>query len=231
VDPVVVALPGGGLRMYYTWSGSEDDPAFSETPNEIRSAFSEDGTRWKREPGVRFHGPGMVDPDIVPLTDGGFRLYYTAATLVKPKDGTNEPGWVDVNVKSALSTDGLSFTSEPDIRLQHAGVSSTLQLPDGRTRMYFHTRADLHAGSFAPRPAARILSAISPDGLSFTLESGVRIDATPAPGRRFLGADSPSVMQQSDGSTWMLLSTVREPWFPVNALVGWWADHHPRDAP
>jgi hypothetical protein len=77
---------------------------------------------------------------------------------------------------SAISEDGLSWTLEPGKRLaldhplsnKMATAPAALPLPDGRIRLY-HGGVDMELGD------ARVLSAISSDGLTFTREDGIRV--------------------------------------------------------
>jgi hypothetical protein len=77
---------------------------------------------------------------------------------------------------SAISDDGLSWTLEPGKRLtldhplsnKMATAPAALPLPDGRVRLY-HGGVDMELGD------ARVLSAISSDGLAFAREDGIRI--------------------------------------------------------
>ncbi|MDP7111481.1 MAG: hypothetical protein QGH45_05935 [Myxococcota bacterium] len=79
-------------------------------------------------------------------------------------------------VVSAISADGLAWAMEPGIRigLDHelhskmATAPTPVQLPDGRVRVYFGG-VDLERGD------ARVMSAVSADGLAFQVEPGIRI--------------------------------------------------------
>lgn len=118
---------------------------------------------WVKE-GVRV-SDGSV-PFVIILPDGRFRLYYCSVS----------------GIVSAISSDGLSFTREPGVRLQGTGRTgdpepivcdpSVLRLDDGRWRMYYKG-ADRPGGpGFANH---RAFSAISEDGLTFQRE-GLRYD-------------------------------------------------------
>jgi len=77
---------------------------------------------------------------------------------------------------SAISEDGLSWALEPGKRLaldhplsdKMATAPAALPLPDGGVRLY-HGGVDMELGD------ARVLSAISGDGLEFTREDGIRV--------------------------------------------------------
>lgn len=134
--------------------------------------------RWQREPGVRLQGSRDLDsaklqaPGIVRLADGRFRMFYTAVGPAKPFPVCQ--GYL----LSAISADGLTFHTEPGIRLAprtdlpqmelRVLAPSLSDLGDGRWRMYFEARG------VASHPTA-ICSAISTNMLDWTLEAGTRL--------------------------------------------------------
>lgn len=145
------------FRMYYAQNGN------------IYSATSHKGLHWTTEEGIRVMqaGSGL---SILQLGDGSWRLYFTRTV-----DGL-------AVLYSAVSTDGLAFTEEGGARLEAghpkgydsaSGIvhPSVIQTYDGRYRLYFDTFNTLNGGG----EPWRILSAISDDGLEFTIESGVRV--------------------------------------------------------
>ena len=78
ITPNVVRLESG-YRMYYTESGPGME--YRTSPASILGAYSEDGLAWEREPGTRLTpqnplaGLRVVCPDVIPLPDGGYRMY------------------------------------------------------------------------------------------------------------------------------------------------------------
>ena len=173
LTPDVVALPGGGYRMYYTLVGPGVD--YTVTQGNILSAVSDDGERWTKEAGVRVgpHEPEaglrVVCPDVVPLPDGGYRMYFEAQPPDRP-----------ARIASARSADGLTWEPEPGVRFGadnewRYGSPRAVPLPDGRWRLYFHRytqplqmgldagnhivsaisvgRADVRGGARRPHPA------------------------------------------------------------------------------
>lgn len=213
VDPVWTRMDTGWHRLYYSVAPRGGDPALGDAPTEIHSARSEDGRSWEVERGVRMVGRSIVDPDVVALPDGGFRMYFTS--LLDERGRPLENGLPAVF--SARSQLGLEFVREPGVRLADASASATVLLPDGRVRVYFHP---FEGG---------IASAISDDGQSFEREPGLRLPADPLPGSRWVGSVSPAVVQLADGRTWMTINAALEPAFPMNlwAVLRYGHQHEP----
>ena len=179
-DTSAVRLADGRVRLYTFAQGLGIVSAVSLTA---------EGLTFVPEAGARLpDGSGM--PRVVAIPGGGLRLFYTS---------TND-------IKSAVSTDGLTFTVEPGFRItaEAAGFSNmtvaatsgatVTTLADGRFRMYF---SDL------PRPGDPpgqhlVKSAVSTDMLAWTVEAGVRI----GPGAPVLtgSAEHPFALANPDGS-------------------------------
>ena len=83
LTPNVVKMDGG-YRMYYHGLGPERPNAASK--GYILSAFSTDAEHWEKEPGVRMDAGGegaehyIWSPDVIPLADGRYRMYYEGKT-------------------------------------------------------------------------------------------------------------------------------------------------------
>jgi hypothetical protein len=151
VDPSIVRDPAGRFRLYYLASTGEGDPGNAPGDHEIRVAISDDGVRF-RDTGAAFRAPGLVDPDVF-IYRGTWFMYVFA------------PGRTII----ATSTDGLSFTYVRDLEPANYGTVAPIQLDDGRLRLYaFEQRV--------PRGNA-VVSFSSTDGLSWTREPGVRLQA------------------------------------------------------
>jgi hypothetical protein len=160
-----VRLPDGRIRLY------GNQPVSGETGLFVVSYISDDGIAFTQEDGYRFSGDDATVPFVIILPDGRFRMYCTDRSITIGTDGARA-------VISAISDDGLNFTREPGDRLTYSGTgeetggiygSAVILLPDGTYRMYYQGREPLYN-------VARILSAVSSDGLSWTRESGVRLD-------------------------------------------------------
>ena len=180
LTPNVIRM-GNGYRMYY--HGFGPDHSNPESKGYILSAFSADAECWEKEPGVRIDagGEGAVDyiwsPDVIPLADGRYRMYYEGRTEMPG-------GLVRSAVVSALSDDGLNWEREPGIRLGRAdtayGAPRCLHLDSdsGSPRYRIYASASPYPRS-EPLPGGfndnHIISALSTDGLNFTEEPGVRV--------------------------------------------------------
>ena len=178
LTPNVVRM-GGGYRMYYHGLGPGRPKADSK--GYILSAFSTDAEKWEKEPGVRMDagGPGaqhfIWSPDVIPLADGGYRMYYEGKT--------EEESGVKAAIVSSISADGLTWEREPGIRLAAEAVSylapRCLHLDPAANGPLYRLYASAYPYPDAePAPGAfnnkHIVSALS-DGLLFELEPGVRI--------------------------------------------------------
>jgi len=195
ITPNVVEIDGG-FRMYYTESGPGMD--YRASPASILSAFSKDGDSWIQEPGVRLapHGPTaalrVVCPDVIPLPDGGWRMYFEGQPHAGPS-----------SIMSAYSDDGLTWEPEESIRFGDADTYLgsprcvyTETDAELAYRLYFHSFPEL-PGTGSPT-GKTIVSATSRDGLSFTRELGVRI----AQESKFETATvyAPEVLRLADGT-------------------------------
>jgi predicted GH43/DUF377 family glycosyl hydrolase len=163
-DASVIRLPDGRYRLYGNYT-------YVLNPNEkpIDSWISDDGIIFQKEPGSRLTGPGIIWPNVVMLPDGRFRMYFTDQSVIVGAGGS-------MSIKSAISDDGLNFVVEEGDRLTYSGEgyesdglgrAKILALKDGTYRMYYTAGKD---------NVARVLSAVSSDGLNWVREEGVRLD-------------------------------------------------------
>ena len=124
---------------------------------------------------------GYCDAEVVELPDGRYRMYYGLDPRTYPEN---------INIVSAISSDGLTWNPEPGTRLPKGfnyAMPSVIELPDGRWRMYYNSGG--------------IQSAISDDGLDFRAE-GLRLATD------FVG---PTVIRLNDGRYRMYLQDCDEP--------------------
>lgn len=196
LTPNVVALAEGGYRMYYT--GFAPGTARSDLLGHILSAYSADGSAWTLDEGVRVdvHGPHACQrtlcPDVVPMPDGGYRMYYEARTPDAP-----------TVILSATSADGLAWELEDGVRIADGvwsyGSPRCVYFPTDRGlvyRLYFHHYSfPLKSGLDAQN---HIVSAVSRDGLNFEIEPGVRIAQETE--RETYAVYAPEVVRLGDGS-------------------------------
>ena len=193
LTPNVVRLPEGGYRMYYTGRGpAHPDP---DAIGYVLSAHSDDADTWIKDPGIRIdlHSPRATTrtlcPDVVPLPDGTWRMYYEARS-----------GDAPTTILSAVSDNGLQWETEAGIRIGDGawsyGTPRLIYLEDGRSRLYFHRYT--HPLSYELNAGNHIISAISSNGLEFTMEEGVRIAQETA--RETFSVYAPEVIRLGDGS-------------------------------
>lgn len=128
VDPSIVQLADGSIRMYYfgpdkPFAGPGSSGNVSTTENAVYSATSTDGVHFVQDTGVRFSAMRLTDPEVVVRNDQWF-LYYSVGT----QSGV------------ATSSDGLIFVDQGVIAAQTGGVPGAYVLEDGRVLLYGCTR-------------------------------------------------------------------------------------------
>ena len=196
LTPNVVALAGGGYRMYYT--GFAPGVTSDDHDGHVLSASSPDGSAWTHDPGVRIdlHGHHAtlrtLCPDVVPVPGGGFRMYYEARSPDAP-----------TVILSATSENGLDWELEDGIRIGDGewsyGTPRCVYFPTDRgllCRLYFHHYSfPLVSGLGAGN---HIVSAVSSDGLDFQIEPGVRVAQETE--RETYAVYAPDVVRLGDGT-------------------------------
>jgi hypothetical protein len=153
-------------------------PAIEAAPDDDTSPAPD--ARWPTD-APRTGVCGSVSPRVLRLVDGSYRLYYTQI-LPRPgfPAGANDYDNATTRILSATSVDGVLWTPEPGVRLtpQQAGAgefrvvsAEVVPFPGdaGRLRMYFEACAG------PQRLASSIRSATSADGLTWTVDPGVRL--------------------------------------------------------
>ena len=163
-----------------TWTRTEG-AAIEAVPDTHATPLPTPETRWPRD-GARSGLCGAVSPRVLRLPDHTYRMYYTQ---ILPRaghpTGANDYDNATTRILSAVSTDGLSWTPEPGVRLtpeqggagQFRVVSSEV-VPildeSGCMRMYFESCPGTQSTENSIR------SAISEDGgLVWSLEEGHRL--------------------------------------------------------
>ncbi len=123
VDPDLIMLPNGKIRMYYFKGYFVSQPPPNPGSNPIYSAVSSDGVNYTVERQV-FAYDNIFDPSVIDL---GSNQYLMACTQMVS---------MSVNTVLARSTDGgLTFTYEAT--LQNTGVPELHRFDDGKVRLYY----------------------------------------------------------------------------------------------
>jgi hypothetical protein len=145
MTPLVV---DGRITLYFV----DQSHLEQSVPQIVYRTTSVDGVNFDTPKPAYTQKPNMMDPFILRLGDGSFRLYT-------PVEG---------KILTAVSADSVSFTRDGNADIgRYFGMPGALLLPDNRVRF------------FTTDGPASIISLISNDGLNFTPESGVRIQSPP----------------------------------------------------
>ena len=154
----------------------EQDNATAFTgSNAVHFEATDPGTAWNKDAWIAIDLDSPLDseriltPNVIRLPGGGYRLYYTG--LGPARTAPDCIGYI----LSASSRDAVTWVKDPGVRVDvfppHAALwtlcPDVIPLPDGRYRMYFEARS--------PDQPTVILSAVSDDGLAFTVEPGIRV--------------------------------------------------------
>jgi hypothetical protein len=193
--PTIARMKEGRLVAAHQHFPENNDADFDK----VAVRFSSDeGRNWTAPQVIRVEGlpEGMrfpFDPTLVPLPDGRVRLYFTGNMGRTFQRGTPA-------IHSAISTDGMNYTYEPDVRFAVEGrmvIDCAVVLHNGVFHLYAPDNGPQMQPGRPPRnqPAADRpregvgYHATSKDGLNFTRVADVQIDGH----RRWLGN------AQSDG--------------------------------
>lgn len=181
----------------------DPSPAIDVPPDE-ETAPAPDGL-WPPQ-GRRTGLHSCVAPTVVEIPGSGYRMYYTH---VSPRpgcpQGANDYGNATSRILSATSVDGADWNPEPGVRLspQQGGAGEyrvvapeVVPIPDGsgRWRMYYECCPGTQA------EASTIRSAVSADGLKWTVESGDRLSGSSG------SFNAPRVLALDDGRCRMYCS-------------------------
>ncbi len=211
LDDIRVLTPnvirqGDGYRMYYTGYGSAKTG--NDVAGYILSAWSDDGLHWVKDVGVRidvfepYANFWTLCPDVIPLPDGRWRMYFEARSKDRP-----------TVILSAISTDGLQWQPEPEVRVSNPtwsfGSPRCIYFPNPNDPEHFYYRLYFHHYSYPMRSGLdaknHIISAISEDGLNFFIEPGVRI-AQESAERESYAVYAPEVIRLKDNTYRMYYS-------------------------
>ena len=164
-DADVVDLGNSTFRMYYSV-----EPEVVGNKLEVYSATSTDGINWTKEDGTR--KTFATFPDVMKLDDGRYRMYFQNAGVIK----------------SAVSSDGLTFTDETGERiskdetgynLENVGAHTTTKLDNGTYLMVYRGTINqpYQTTEKVPNNNTQIFFyATSTDGLTF-VKKGLAIDS------------------------------------------------------
>jgi hypothetical protein len=172
-DSTGVLLPNGSLRLYFT-SDVQGTLGFP-----ILSAISPDGLNFSADPGTRMQGGSGTR--IVPLPNGQYRMFFLSFNVPSSTPGVELMGQ---GIASAISSDGLTFTVEPNWRVLFSTVNSgscttptdggtVVTLPNGTYRLYFSLLCPP-----SPPPGltdGAVFSATSTDMLNWVVDPSVRL--------------------------------------------------------
>ncbi len=167
VDPSVVQLSDGSLRLYYFGPEiTQGDPARQEGKHNVYSAKSSDGINFVVEKGIRFEDFSLTDPEVITFGDKWLMYYSVGAStkLASSTDGLNfnvvniiggevggVPGALAVNegirlfgcsngISTAISSDGVNFRQEQTDILNIRGMvcdPAAIKLANGRYAMIY----------------------------------------------------------------------------------------------
>lgn len=178
-SPEIVKLEKEKLRMYYNCEGTEEECLFLDKG--IHSSISYDGKKWIKESGRRLDEGKQ--PCVLDKGDKKLRLYYakedkSAIVLVASYDG------VRFDYKEIIIEKGEAGS------LDDAGISAPtiINLDNGYRMYYVGHKSD----------GDSILSAFSSDGITWTKETGKRIDGTAEP---FTKLSGPYAVKDNDKFT------------------------------
>ena len=143
VDPSLVLLPDGRIRLYFFASEvgppGPGEPGFrdlgsADGPHEIHSAVSSDGIHFEVEEGARIAVRRVTDPAVVRVSDGGWWMFLSRGpeTLL------------------ARSRDGLSFTLDPDWLCREGGVPGAIADGKGGARLFVTGRGGIREMPVGP---------------------------------------------------------------------------------
>ncbi|MCD6146330.1 MAG: right-handed parallel beta-helix repeat-containing protein [Methanosarcinales archaeon] len=152
--------------------------------------------------------PYLFDVTVVRLDDGRYRLYGELGSSPERE------------VVSYISDDGVNFQKEDGYRLTEVGfMPFVVKLADGRFRLYFTGEESTPESTIETTGYKAIQSAISENGLNFTIEDGDRLAYTGS-GYEYLGIRDEKILRLSNGSYRMYYHGIdeNEHWRVLSAL-------------
>lgn len=178
---IVVVLVLGISFVGYRVMQSNKDKKDTKTTTPTTTPSTTTKTQIWKEVDFAIKG-SYADADVLKIEDNKWRMYYG----VQPEVQGNQ-----LEVYSATSTDGKTWTQDSGTRKTMATFPAVVKIADSKYRMYFQS-------------ATVLKSAISSDGLTFVDESGTRIDKENSEGLIFDNVAAPTVLLKDDGTYIMI---------------------------
>ncbi|HLD96240.1 MAG TPA: hypothetical protein VI794_00730 [Patescibacteria group bacterium] len=185
--PAIVKLPDGKWRMFYQ--------VVENGKGIFKSALSSDGLTWAVEKGIRLSPGGEFDPDnivhptVIALPQGGYRMYYDGEVRRTEQEFT----W---RILSATSTDGLTWTKDPGVRINVNEGPLDADLVWSSHAEYYNLTNTYQLYFSAQTPADNLIdgiySATSEDGLLFTVSGKPELTPTKESGESGTGGQKGS---------------------------------------
>ncbi len=166
-NPSVFKLSDGRYRMIYEGAKVAEDEkgGHYQADRKLYSAISSDGIVWTKESGTRFwdYGDGKPGetftsvPDVIRLTDGRLRMYYTRGAT---------------SAVALSSDEGLTWVKETNLDLRKVAIDlDVLQLEDGSYKLFFTTfESEFGIGE------QWVAGASSADGINFVLDNNKLVE-------------------------------------------------------
>jgi len=165
---IIIVLAAGGYFAWKYFFTNQTEPTESTTAGSTKSTTAKNSGKWQ-EGGVAIPGQ-FADADVVDIGSGKYRMYYSTEPEVQGNS---------LEVYSATSTDGVTWTKEDGVRKTMATFPDVVKMPDGPST---DSTSSLQASSGQVKwrmyfqNAGVIKSATSADGLTWTDEPGTRVD-------------------------------------------------------
>ncbi|HJQ08313.1 MAG TPA: hypothetical protein VJ836_02400 [Candidatus Saccharimonadales bacterium] len=178
----VIVIAAIGFAGWKVWHSKENNKSASPVSTSSKSD-SQPVTQPTRisvlEEGKLVLPNGHADPTVVPIPNGGYRMYV------------NRQSGGPTGILIYTSKDGITWEKEKDIIIPGASTSRAVALPNG-VRLYYPGPQPINPSS----PQADMYSTFSTDGLTFTKDAGTVIK----PRSSAYYIEGPTVFQLPDKS-------------------------------
>ena len=174
VDPTLVELSDGSLRLYFTYQEEgEDQPHMNSainTDGDISGTFT-----YEEDSGLSADGP-IIDPSVI-FFDG---IWHHFTWTRKDNENNEAIQSTDLENYHSISDDGLTFTFQDKITLDMSFLGGVVATDDG---LRFYGTGN-----------GGVVSAFSPDGYNWEMDEGVRTQ----------GGNDPGITRLEDGTYLLL---------------------------